>query len=213
MRTVLILSGGLDSTTLLYKLLADGEEVGCLSFDYGQRHRRELGCAAQVCRLLGVEHHVVELYPLQPLLAGSALSDPGVEVPEGRYSEETMRVTVVPNRNMIMLSIGIAWAVSAKATRVVYAAHSGPATYPDCRSEFVVLVDALARIYDWHPVRVEAPFVHMDKGQIVRLGLSLGVPYQRTWTCYKGGEYPCGVCGACIERREAFEAAGVPDPL
>ena len=214
MRAVLILSGGLDSTTLLYRLRANGFTVQCLSFLYGQRHAKELECAKRICTDLGVEHRVVDLSAIQPLLAGSALSDSSVEVPEGHYAEESMKATVVPNRNMIMLSIAMAWAVSSKAEYVAYAAHGGDhAIYPDCRPAFVNVMAIAGTLCDWHPVSLVVPYLHNSKADIVKDGLELGVPYQHTWTCYKGQEYPCGVCGSCTERLEAFAANGVPDPL
>lgn len=213
MKSVLIYSGGLDSTVLLYHLRAEGHEARCLSIDYGQRHRRELECAAGICAALGLEHRVADLRGIAPLLAGSALTSAEVEVPEGHYAAENMKLTVVPNRNMLMLSLAIAWAVSTKSDAVAYAAHGGDhVIYPDCRPEFIEAMRAAAGLCDWHRVEVLAPFQRMTKGEIARLGAGLGVPFDQTWSCYKGLEKHCGRCGACNERREAFEHAGVPDP-
>ena len=143
MKTVLIYSGGLDSTVLLYELLAQGDDVAALSVDYGQRHRREIDAAQSIAASLGVEHRVADLSGIRGLLAGSSQTSDDVDVPEGHYAEESMKATVVPNRNMIMLSLAVGWAISRKADRVAYAAHGGDhAIYPDCRAEFV---DALAR--------------------------------------------------------------------
>ncbi len=212
MKCVLVYSGGLDSTTLLYHLRARGDEVRCLGVDYGQRHRRELEAARAICERVGVEYRLADLRSIAPLLAGSALTD-AVAVPHGHYAEESMKATVVPNRNMILLSLAIGWAVSLKYDAVAYAAHAGDHTiYPDCRPEFVEAMDRAAGLCDWHRVRIERPFVHMTKADIVRRGAELGVPFELTWSCYEGGEVHCGKCGTCVERREAFERAGVADP-
>ena len=212
MRIVLVYSGGLDSTVLLYHLRAEGHEVRCLGIDYGQRHKRELEAAAAICRQVGTEYRVADLRTLRPLLAGSALTD-DVAVPEGHYTDETMKQTVVPNRNMIMLAVAIGWAVSLKCDAVAYAAHAGDHTiYPDCRPEFADAMDKVAALCDWRPIRVVRPFVEKSKADLVRIGAGLGVPFERTWSCYKGGEYHCGRCGTCVERREAFATASVADP-
>lgn len=184
----------------------------CLGVDYGQRHRRELEAARAICERVGVEYRLADLRSIAPLLAGSALTD-AVAVPHGHYAEESMKATVVPNRNMILLSLAIGWAVSLKYDAVAYAAHAGDHTiYPDCRPEFVEAMDRAAGLCDWHRVRIERPFVHMTKADIVRRGAELGVPFELTWSCYEGGEVHCGKCGTCVERREAFERAGVADP-
>lgn len=212
MQVVLIHSGGLDSTVLLYKLRADGHELRCLGIDYGQRHRRELEAGQAICRDLGIEYRIADLRGLRPLLAGSALTD-DVPVPNGHYTDDTMKATIVPNRNMIMLSAAIGWAVSLEYDGVAYAAHAGDHTiYPDCRPVFVEAVRNVARLCDWRPIELLTPFVDVTKADIVRIGAGLGVPFERTWSCYKGGEVHCGTCGTCVERREAFERAGVTDP-
>lgn len=212
MRTVLIYSGGLDSTVLLYHLRAEGHEVRGLGIDYGQRHRRELEAAAAICRQLGTEYRIADLSTLRALLGGSALTA-DLAVPEGHYTEESMKQTVVPNRNMIMLAVAIGWAVSLRYDAVAYAAHAGDHTvYPDCRPEFAEAMDRAAALCDWHRVRILRPFIDKTKADLVRLGASLGVPFERTWSCYRGGEYHCGRCGTCVERREAFALAGVADP-
>lgn len=212
MRTVLVYSGGLDSTVLLYEFRQQGHEVRCLSIDYGQRHRRELRAAESICRDLGVEHRIADLSSIRPLLAGSALTG-DAEVPAGHYKDESMKQTVVPNRNMIMLSVAIGWAVSSKCDAVAYAAHAGDhSIYPDCRPEFAEVMRRAAGLCDWHPVELLTPFVDRTKGDIVRIGADLGVPFERTWSCYEGGQLHCGQCGTCVERREAFELASVDDP-
>lgn len=203
----------MDSTTLIYHMLAEGYEVRCLGVNYGQRHKKELVSASAICGALGIEFLVADLSSITPLLTGSALTSPDIAVPEGHYAEESMKQTVVPNRNMILLSLAIGWAVSTKSDYVAYAAHSGDhAIYPDCRSEFASIMDQAAQLCDWHRVRLYRPFVDMTKADIVCRGVQLGVPYENTWSCYKGGKMHCGRCGTCVERREAFILAGVPDP-
>lgn len=212
--TVCILSGGLDSTTLAAQALHEGRLHTCLSFDYGQKHSKELDYATANCRNWGVDHFVVSLQGLANVcFLGSALTGTG-DMPEGHYADDNMKQTVVPNRNMLMLSAAIAFAVSTKLHRVLYGAHSGDHTiYPDCRPEFVALMDHAARIANWHPVVVEAPFLDLDKHGILQIGYELGVDYGLTWTCYQGGERPCGKCGSCQERLEAFAKLGKLDPL
>ena len=211
-RTVLIYSGGVDSTVLLAHLRAEGREVRCLSVDYGQRHRRELEAARAICAHYGVDHRLADLRALAPLFGSNALTG-GVTVPEGHYEEESMKATVVPNRNMLLISVATAWAVSLRAESIAYGAHGGDhAIYPDCRPEFAEALDRAVRLADWHEVRLERPFVKMDKAGIVRRGRELEVPFGLTWSCYVGGERHCGRCGTCVERKEAFRLAGVPDP-
>lgn len=212
-RTVLIHSGGLDSTVLLFHLRALGHQVAALSVDYGQRHRRELDYARSLCQHLEVEHEIADLRTITGLLAGSSLTSAAIPVPDGHYAEETMKATVVPNRNMLLLSLAAAWAISRKADAIAYAAHSGDhAIYPDCRVEFADAMRTAIQLADWHQVELLRPFVQFTKADIVALGAQLAVPFDRTWSCYKGGEVHCGRCGTCIERREAFHLAGVVDP-
>ncbi|MDQ8202049.1 7-cyano-7-deazaguanine synthase QueC [Pelagicoccus sp. SDUM812003] len=211
---VAVYSGGMDSTVMLYHMLDRGVAVkGALSVDYGQKHRKELQVAAEVCRSLGIEHQVADMRGIGPLFGKSSLTNSSEDVPEGHYAEEQMKSTVVPNRNMVLLSIATAWAISKQAEAVAYAAHGGDhAIYPDCREEFADALDAAIQLCDWSKVFLYRPFVSSNKAEIAALGHQLGAPLEKTWSCYKGGELHCGRCGTCVERREAFYLAGLEDP-
>lgn len=215
MKKVVVYSGGLDSTVLLGSELKQGHEVVAVSVFYGQRHSRELEAASAVCRTLGVEHVTADLGGLKELLKGSSQTDPTVPVPHGHYAEESMKLTVVPNRNMLLLATAGALAISRKCHAIAYAAHAGDhAIYPDCRESFVKpLAEALYEA-DWHKVSLERPFVNISKTQIVSLGHTLGLNHVMalSYSCYEGGELHCGLCGTCQERRTAFRDAGVLDP-
>ena len=214
MKTVLVYSGGMDSTTLLYQLVAQsrskagikrGDEVCAISFNYGQRHDKELVCAAKICKKMGVPHRVVDVRSINALMSGSALTSKNIKVPHGHYESQNMKSTVVPNRNMVFVSLATAHAVSLKFDRIALAVHSGDhAIYPDCRPEFIKKVDAVTRIANYESVRVYAPFLNKSKTDIAQIGRRLGVPFDETWTCYEGGAKPCGKCGSCVEREEAL---------
>ncbi|GAA0845714.1 7-cyano-7-deazaguanine synthase QueC [Marinobacter szutsaonensis] len=210
---VVIYSGGMDSFTLLHLARARGYKVHALSFNYGQRHVRELDCARQVCADLGIPHKEIDIRAMSEVMSGSSLTS-DIEVPEGHYEEDSMKATVVPNRNMILLSLATGYAVTAGASAVWFGAHGGDhAIYPDCRPEFVEKMDAVCRVANYEPVGIEAPLIRMDKGEILAEGLKLGLDYSQTWTCYNGRDKACGRCGSCVERLEAFAANGVTDPL
>lgn len=210
---VVIYSGGMDSYTLLHLARERGYRVHALSFNYGQRHVRELDCARSVCEVHGIPHKVIDIRAMSEVMAGSSLTS-DLDVPEGHYEEDSMKATVVPNRNMILLSLATGYAVTVGAGAVWYGAHGGDhAIYPDCRPEFVEKMDAVCRVANYEPVGIEAPFMTMDKGQILAEGLRLGLDYSQTWTCYNGREQACGRCGSCVERLEAFATNGVTDPL
>lgn len=217
-KTILCYSGGLDSTVLLYWLRDQGHEVRCLSVHYGQRHNRELDSSVNICMKLGVELKQIELgmSGVFDLLKGSSQTDASINVPEGHYEEDSMRTTVVPNRNMILLSLAGAWAVSTKSDNVGYAAHAGDhCVYMDCRPEFATCMAKALLLCDFHPIELLRPFVSpvgYSKADIVKLGAALGVPFEKTYSCYKGGEKHCGRCGTCTERKESFQLAGVKDP-
>lgn len=223
----LIYSGGMDSTVLLYKLLDEKQHVHCLSFQYGQRHGKELAHASAITQELQVKHYLVHAptmavranrvlrdAPTIRLFQGSSQTDT-VDVPEGHYEHESMKLTVVPNRNMIMLSLAAAYCVSNHIRDLYYAAHAGDhAIYPDCRPSFWHLMNQalLAADYDYRNVELHAPFIEMTKAQICHEGWELDVPFARTWSCYQGRDLHCGKCGTCVERHEAFVLAGLADP-
>ncbi|MBI5413421.1 7-cyano-7-deazaguanine synthase QueC [Candidatus Peregrinibacteria bacterium] len=210
MKTVLVYSGGMDSTTLLYKLLAEGDTVLCLSFDYGQRHKKELLAARKICKKLKdagekVTHEIVDIKAIKGLMGGSSLTSK-VAVPKGHYEDKNMKSTVVPNRNMVFLSLAIAAAVSRKFNRVAIAVHSGDhAIYPDCRPEFIKKMRAVSLVANYEKIDVYAPFLNISKAKIAKVGTKLGVPVEDTWTCYNGLKKPCEKCGACVEREEALK--------
>lgn len=215
-KVIAIVSGGMDSATLAYQLVAQWHTLHMVTFDYGQRHRIEIEYARRIAKHLHARHDVIDLSTLTPFLSGSALTDT-VPVPYGHYTAENMKLTVVPNRNAIMLSVAWGLAVAEGAELVATAVHSGDhAIYPDCRPEFIDALNAALRLgtegHRTETLYLHTPFIDKDKAEIARLGDALCVPYEDTWTCYEGGTIHCGKCGACVERREAFELAEVSDP-
>ncbi len=209
------MSGGLDSTTLFYWVLKQCYEPHVLSFNYGQRHKKELDFARKTCEKLGVNHKIVDIRSIQELLKGSALTSESVMVPEEHYSHESQKITIVPNRNSIMLNIAIGYAMNIGVDEVFYAAHyNDRAIYPDCRWEFVESINITAKLANDNPrLKITAPFVHKTKAEIVKIGYELGVPFEDAWSCYEGNEKACGVCGTCRERIEAFQLNNLRDPL
>jgi 7-cyano-7-deazaguanine synthase len=212
-KVVVLLSGGLDSVTALHDALQQHEVVAALSFDYGAKHHaQELPMAAGQCRLIGIPHSVAPLGFIAEEFQSDLLSSGGT-IPDGHYEEESMKSTVVPFRNGIMLAIAAGFAESRGAEGVVIAAHSGDhAIYPDCRESFMEPMARAIREGTYARIVLLRPFIAKDKAGIVRRGVELGVDFSRTWSCYKGKEAHCGTCGTCVERREAFLLAGVPDP-
>ncbi len=214
MKTLVVCSGGLDSVSLAHKVAAERVLAGLVTFDYGQRHRREIACAAACAVRLGVPHDVIDIAGVGRSLGGSALTD-DIAVPDGHYAEETMKVTVVPNRNAIMLTVAFGIAAARRIEAVATAVHGGDHfIYPDCRPGFI---EAFARMQDAAldgdpAVALYTPFLHGPKSDIVAEGARHGTPFADTWSCYKGGARHCGRCGTCVERREAFHIAGVTDP-
>jgi len=212
-KAVIILSGGMDSTTLLYDLVSKGFDVFAISFFYNQKHQKELQYAEKTCQKLRVPFKSVDLTALNDI-APSALTRTSMDVPEGHYEEENMKQTVVPNRNMVFLSMATAYAIGIHAKYLYYGAHKGDhAIYPDCRPEFAEKMRDVIHISDWSSIELRFPYINIDKGDIAIKGKELNVDYSLTWTCYKGQEKACGKCGSCQERLEAFDKAGVKDPL
>lgn len=213
--TIALLSGGLDSTVLIAYLDDRGDDVDAVSILYGQRHRCELDAAASVAMHYGIRHDVIDIRSVGALLGGSALTEDGIPVPDGHYAEESMRATVVPNRNAIMLTIAAGVAVARGAQTVTTAVHAGDHfIYPDCRPEFITALDVAVRTGTdgFGNVGIDAPFNSLGKHDICSLGDQLGAPLHLSWSCYKGGTEHCGTCGTCVERIEAFDLAGVADP-
>lgn len=208
--SVIIVSGGMDSITLLYDH-KDEIAIG-ISFDYGSNHNaREIPFAKMHCERLGIRHIIINLdfmhrYFKSSLLEGSEA------IPEGHYADDNMKSTVVPFRNGIMLSIAIGIAESNGLDQVFIANHGGDHTiYPDCRPEFINAIDSAATAGTYNNVRVVAPYTGITKADIARIGKRLGINYAETWSCYKGGEKHCGKCGTCVERKEALAEAGIAD--
>jgi len=213
-KAVVLLSGGIDSAVLLYSMV-NKFECYPLTISYGQRHEKEVLAARVVCeardRNLLLRWSWLDLRVLKELLP-SALTGKYI-IPHGHYTDESMKSTVVPNRNMILLAVAAGYAQGLGAGTVAYAAHSGDhAIYPDCRPEFITSAMETMRLGTGDAVILYAPFVHLTKAEIVKLGQRFTVPFAHTWSCYEGGPVHCGVCGTCTERREAFKLAGVPDP-
>jgi 7-cyano-7-deazaguanine synthase len=231
MKVLAVVSGGLDSTTLMYDLLSGGDEVQAISFNYGQRHKRELVYAAANCKALNIQHDIIDLRTLTEFLSNSALtSNKEIEVPEGHYAEDNMKQTVVPNRNMIMLSIATGIAINRGLNTVATAVHAGDHfVYPDCRPEFIfslgqAILDGNQGFHNFFVEDIEpivigdrtysktakpltTPYIHQTKEEIAVRALELGVPLHLTWSCYKGGDQHCGRCGTCVERLEAIHNA------
>jgi 7-cyano-7-deazaguanine synthase len=212
-KALVIISGGMDSTVLAYLVKALQYEPVLLSFNYGQRHKKELTFAAITAKKLGAVHHIVDLSGIQGLLAGSALTS-DIEVPEGHYSADNMAITVVPNRNAIMLSIAYGHAVSIGAVAVYAGVHAGDhAQYPDCRLTFFQDMDQALYTGNegFGDIEIRAPFIEKSKADIADIGKRLGVPFEDTWSCYKGGAVACGICATDVERLQAIYEAGAED--
>lgn len=209
--SVIIVSGGLDSITLLYD---KAEEIAlAISFDYGANHNaREIPFARLHCERLGIKHITIPLAFMHDYFKSSLLSGAG-DIPEGHYADDNMRSTVVPFRNGIMLSIAAGIAESHELKKVLIANHGGDhAIYPDCRPGFIRAISDATQAGTYVGVEVVAPYTQLTKTEIVKRGAQLGIDYAETWSCYKGGNVHCGKCGTCVERHEAFLLAGLPDP-
>jgi len=209
--SIIILSGGMDSVTLLHYRK---ERIAlAVSFDYGSNHNaREIECAEEQCRILGIEHIVIPLSFIGEYFKSSLLTGAD-DIPEGHYADDNMKSTVVPFRNGIMLSVACGLAESRGLHYVMMANHGGDHDiYPDCRPCFVKAMSEAMKEGTYEGITIEADFTDITKADIARIGASLGVDYSKTYSCYKGGEKHCGKCGTCVERREAFEKAGLDDP-
>lgn len=213
MPDLVLLSGGLDSSTLLADCVARGTAKLALSVDYGQRHSRELDGAADIARHYRMPWYVLDLRSWGKLLKGSALTDSRVDVPHGHYADESMKATIVPNRNATLLMAACGVALAHGCDKVVTAVHAGDhPVYPDCRPAFIDAIANAACVGTDYAVTIDAPFVMWSKTDIARHADELAVPIGLTWSCYEGGEVHCGQCGTCVERIEALHDAGVPDP-
>ena len=206
----MIVSGGMDSTTLLYD--RRDEIALAISFDYGSNHNaREIAYAEMHCKRLGIEHITIPLDFMHKYFRSSLLEGADA-IPEGHYADENMKSTVVPFRNGIMLAVAAGVAESRNLTKLLIANHGGDHTiYPDCRPEFISAMDSATNAGTYVGVRVVAPYTNITKGDIARIGKKLGIDYAETWSCYKGGEKHCGKCGTCVERKEALAYAGIED--
>lgn len=211
--TLVVCSGGLDSVTLAYQVAAERQLTGLLTFDYGQRHKKEIEFAALAAKRLNVPHHVLDIAPIGQLLS-SALTDPDTHVPEGHYAAETMSATVVPNRNAIMLTVAFGLADSMSADAVAIAVHGGDHfIYPDCRPDFIQAFAAMQALAIGKTPAIElfSPYLNISKGDIAKQSVKFNVPIHETWSCYNGGDIHCGRCGTCVERLEAINEAQAVD--
>lgn len=210
-KALVVHSGGLDSTVLLYEMRRDFNVIGLVGVNYNQRHSKELNCADNIAEHLHIRRHELQV---NIYLETSSQTSYNIPVPEGHYTAENMKTTVVPNRNMILLALAAAKAVDLGAEIIGFGAHSGDhAIYPDCRPEFITVLGDAIEIATENRVKIFAPFDNVTKAQIVARGVELEVPFEMTWTCYKGGKLACGRCGTCVERLEAFDLANATDPL
>lgn len=213
MKACVLLSGGMDSVAVLYHAIATYQVVSCLSFDYGSKHNtREIPFAQLHATRNNIPHHIISLDFINQLFQSDLLQSGGT-IPDGHYAEASMKQTVVPFRNGIMLAIATGFAESIEADAVIIAAHAGDhAIYPDCREPFMDAMANAMRDGTYPGIQLLRPFITMDKAAIARRGAELGVNFAETWSCYKGGDLHCGTCGTCVERREAFLLAGLTDP-
>jgi 7-cyano-7-deazaguanine synthase len=221
LKAVVLLSGGLDSSTVVYQARVDGCECYAISFDYQQRHRRELDCAVAIARCAGVKEHQIVSFDLRQW-GGSALTDDDLDLPEGRslaQMSEQIPITYVPARNTIFLSFGLSYA-EAIGARAVYLGvnaldYSG---YPDCRPDYIQAMQTVFELgtkqgREGQPIEIVTPLINLKKTAIIELGNQLGVPWEKTWSCYAGSDIACGVCDSCQLRLTAFADLGLNDPL
>jgi 7-cyano-7-deazaguanine synthase len=221
MKAVILLSGGLDSSTVLYQAQADGCESYAISFDYQQRHRRELESAKAIAHSAGINQHQIVSFDLT-LWGGSALTDRKIDYPRDRTLDqmsETIPITYVPARNTIFLSFALAWAETLNAQRIYIGVNAlDYSGYPDCRPDYIQAMQEVFRLgtkqgIEGNPISIVAPLINLKKTEIIKLGNKLGVPWEKTWSCYAGGEIACGLCDSCRLRLAAFKELGLKDPL
>lgn len=211
-KALISLSGGMDSTTLLYWALNEGYDVSAISFDYGQNHKKEINFARKHCTELNISFEVVELDFLNKI-SNSSLTNGAENIPEGHYEEDNMKSTVIPFRNGLFLSILASYAEANEIQTILLGNHGGDhAIYPDTRGSFIDGMTKAIKEGTYQQVDIIAPFTDISKSDICRIGLKLNVPYKYTWSCYKGYDEPCGKCGTCIERTEAFLDNNTTDP-
>jgi 7-cyano-7-deazaguanine synthase len=218
-KAVVLLSGGLDSSTAVYLAKREGFEVYAISFDYGQRHDKELNCAKNVAEKAGIKEHVIVTTNMN-VWGGSALTDKNIEVPEGKEDSKDIPVTYVPARNMIFLAYAASYAEAIGAQDIFIGVsevdYSG---YVDCREEFINAMEnainhgTVCAVEQGRKIKIHAPFLNMTKAEEIKLGIELGVDYSLTWSCYKGEALACGTCDSCMLRLKAFEEAGYKDPV
>lgn len=219
-KAIVLLSGGLDSSTALYLAKNQGfDEIYALTFLYGQKHDKELKSAMAIAQTAGVkEHKIVKLLLNQ--WDGCALTDPDMEVEDGNIERKDIPSTYVPARNMVFLSVAASWADALNITDIFIGVsevdYSG---YVDCREEFIramenaINLGTVTGAEKKQYITIHAPFMHITKAEEVKLGMQLGVDYTQTWTCYRGDDKPCGTCDSCLLRAKAFAEAGIEDPL
>ncbi|MDF0553595.1 7-cyano-7-deazaguanine synthase QueC [Kamptonema sp. UHCC 0994] len=221
MKAVVLLSGGLDSSTVLYQAQADGCESYAISFDYQQRHRRELESAKAIALSAGVTKHQIISFDLS-LWGGSALTDSKIDFPRDRtlaQMSESIPITYVPARNTIFLSFALAWAETLNANRIYIGVNAlDYSGYPDCRPDYIQAMQEVFRLgtkqgREGNPISILTPLIDLKKTEIIKLGNNLGVPWEKTWSCYAGGELACGICDSCRLRVAAFEELGLKDPI
>lgn len=214
MKILFILSGGLDSATALYDLRREHEVVEAVTFDYAQRHKKEIACAVKICETLKLPHRVIDISNLNELLQGSSLTSDSIDTPHGHYEEENMKQTIVPNRNAIFINVAAGYAISKGIHSLGLGVHAGDHfIYPDCRPSFIDAQEKTLSLANDVDFLLHTPFLNVSKIGIVKKGHELKVPFEQTWTCYEGGAKPCNKCGSCTERIEAFMKNDLADPL
>ena len=213
-KAIIVLSGGMDSGVLLADYSTKVDFVGAIFFNYGSRHNlKEMACAEILAERYGVPLHKIDMPFINQLFNSSLLSSSDMEIPDGHYEEESMKSTVVPFRNGIMLAIATGFAESSDADLVLIGSHAGDhAIYPDCRPEFNQAFAQAAKHGTYNQVEISAPYSTISKGGIAKIGYAIDFPFQNSWTCYKGQEVHCGTCGSCTERKEALAQPGHSDP-